>query len=134
MAKASSTVIADFDPRSPTLLRDPKYANADTDLTVETIRIHQDRLLRIIQRIHNPSRQIAVARNFCFKHNWITEEQYLVIYNTIIPAKSSNSRQALSSANDAIMDDDYSQNSASLTSVSFSSPSSPADGISAPGV
>ncbi|KAI8646189.1 hypothetical protein BD408DRAFT_429073 [Parasitella parasitica] len=55
MAKASTTIEADFDPLSPSLLRDPKYnGNNDIEfLQTEAIRIHQERLVRIVQRIRD---------------------------------------------------------------------------------
>ncbi|EPB81752.1 hypothetical protein HMPREF1544_11502, partial [Mucor circinelloides 1006PhL] len=72
----SSTLITEFDPCASSLLRDPKY-HQSTDssfLTSEATRIFQERLIRIVQRLHVPHVQLAVARDFCFTHQWITTD------------------------------------------------------------
>ncbi|KAL7310822.1 hypothetical protein PS15m_010266 [Mucor circinelloides] len=128
----SSTLITDFDPCASSLLRDPKY-HQTTDssfLTSEATRIFQERLIRIVQRLHVPHVQLAVARDFCFSHQWITNDQYRELYHCVYPDKAHKTDSSL--ANDDVhMDDTVSQNSATQPAASLTS-TSPADGVSAP--
>ncbi|CEP11268.1 hypothetical protein, partial, partial [Parasitella parasitica] len=93
MAKLSAKLLSDFDPLDPALLRDPKYVNIiiidESFLTSEATRIHQERLIRIVKRLYIPRVQIAVARDFCFTHRWITSDQYRDLYHVIYPNKGS---------------------------------------------
>ncbi|KAL9537395.1 hypothetical protein PS6_011746 [Mucor atramentarius] len=128
----SSTLIADFDPCASSLLRDPKYYQTTDSffLTSETTRIFQERLIRIVQRFHVPHVQLAVARDFCFSHQWITNDQYRELHHCVYPDKARKTDSSL--ANDDVhMDDTVSQNSATQSAASLTS-TSPADGVSAP--
>ncbi|CEP12138.1 hypothetical protein [Parasitella parasitica] len=133
MAKASTSVVADFDPLSPTLLRDPKYnGNIDTSfLQTEARRIYQERLLRKVQRVHGPSRQIAVARNFCFTHEWTTQNQYSRLYNLIKPAKHTSTSSQQSADDDHMNDATLSTNTVT-TNGTPANLNSPADAPSDP--
>jgi hypothetical protein len=129
----SSKQVLDFDPCAPTLLRDRKYANnSDTVfLKAEAERIHQDRLLRIAQRLHNPNVKLAVAREFCFKRHWISETNYQQIFSDIYPTKTP--KASSTPAKDDVTMDDALASQDSASQPSDTSPScSPADGVSAP--
>ncbi|EPB81903.1 hypothetical protein HMPREF1544_11354 [Mucor circinelloides 1006PhL] len=122
----SSKLLPDFDPCASNLLRDPKYTNITDSsfLQTEAVRIHQDRLTRIVQRIHNPHVQLAVAREFCFKRKWLPEATYKELYYDIHPDKTPKAPS--SSPRDDVAMNDASDNTDS------SNPISPADGDSAP--
>ncbi|KAL9538597.1 hypothetical protein PS6_011512, partial [Mucor atramentarius] len=132
MATIESTIIPTFDPCSPTLLRDPKYtACTDSEyLTSEATRIFQERLIRIVKRIHIDHVQLAVAREFCFQRHWLTTEQYHDLYQCLYPGKASKTSSS-STKDDVAMNDAPSDTTDSQTAASSTS-SSPADGVSAP--
>lgn len=70
-----AVVLSDFNPISPSILRDPKHqdlSDADKLLTVQEI--HHNRLLRALNRIRSPI-NLAVARSF-LQQEWITQAQY----------------------------------------------------------
>lgn len=126
MPELSSTLIPNFNQLDPSLLRNPKYANAidKTFLASEATCIHKW-LIRIIKSLHIPRVQIAVDRDFCFNHYWITSDQYRDLYHAIYPNKGSKA-----SSSDVPMSDTSGQHFISH-SVASSSSRSPADGVSA---
>ncbi|KAI8364974.1 hypothetical protein BD560DRAFT_402663 [Blakeslea trispora] len=63
-------LVSDFDPTSPSLL---------------PIEIHQNRLVNIALRVPVAQRKISIARSFR-KQEWITEEQFLQILQTVRPS------------------------------------------------
>ncbi|GAA5795123.1 hypothetical protein HPULCUR_000475 [Helicostylum pulchrum] len=61
LAQHQITPITDFDPLSPSILRDPKYKDMETALRVEVIaELHYQRSLQIVNRLRAPL-NIAVA-------------------------------------------------------------------------
>ncbi|KAI8384102.1 hypothetical protein BD560DRAFT_431348 [Blakeslea trispora] len=79
-------LVSDFDPTSPSLLRDPKYADyTESQRTATAIEIHQNRLVNIALRVPVAQRKISIARSFR-KQEWITEEQFLQILQTVRPS------------------------------------------------
>lgn len=101
MRDHSITPLETFDPIDKSTLRDLKYAEAtDEHLQEEVQRIHHERLMNIIKQIHRPMRQIAVARDFCFNKNWITNTEYSELFEAIKPT----SRQYAKDDTDTNMD------------------------------
>ncbi|CAO0803756.1 unnamed protein product [Mucor circinelloides] len=130
----SSTLIADFDPcASSLLLKDPKYHQTTgfSFLTSEAARIFQERLIRIVQRLHVLHVELAVARNFCFTHQWITTHQYRELYQCVYPEKAHKSDSPLAK-DDVNTGDTDSQNPTISPAASLTSSTSPSDGVSAP--
>ncbi|CEP17508.1 hypothetical protein [Parasitella parasitica] len=127
--------VTDFDPRSPSTLKDPKYRNSsdETFLQEEAVRIHQARLLNIVKRIHNVNRQIAVACHFCFVEHLISEVKYssTLLHSQLKPHKTRSTAAANPDDSTAEAEDQFTAPSNNLDSSSLST-SSPADGISAP--
>lgn len=125
--------ITDFDPRSPSNLKDPKYRTSSdqTFLQEEADRIYQARLLAIVKRIHEVNRQIAVARHFCFVEHWISEVQYSTLHSLLKPHKPRSTAATNPDASMAEAEAQFTAPSNTLDSSSRST-SSPADGISAP--
>ncbi|KAI8348818.1 hypothetical protein EDC96DRAFT_417879, partial [Choanephora cucurbitarum] len=57
--------IQDFNPTSPTLLRDPKFTeHTDAQRAAAATKIHQNRLINIALRIPIDQRKLSVARSF----------------------------------------------------------------------
>ncbi|KAK4514936.1 Nonsense-mediated mRNA decay protein 5 [Mucor velutinosus] len=134
MAKLpSSKLLNDFDPCAPSLLRDRKYTTNPDQAFVqaEATRIHQERLIRIVKRLHVPHVQLAVAREFCFKRQWLPESVYHSLYSAIYPDKSSKAI-ALSAQADVNMDDVPATQDSTTQPATSSTSISPADGVSAP--
>ncbi|CEP09385.1 hypothetical protein [Parasitella parasitica] len=135
-AKADVSPITDFDPLSPSALNDPKYTgSSDTDfLLSEAKRLHQDRLVKVVLRIHDQNRQIAVARDFYYGQHLISQDQFAELYASIKPSSRAQGRTRSAASPDALMTDAAASSLPSNTIISdTSSPAiSPADGLSAP--
>ncbi|KAG1034995.1 hypothetical protein G6F43_013315 [Rhizopus delemar] len=98
-AKAKVQPIEGFNPLSPDLLRDPKYASLpESDRAAKCTEVHQARLVRALQHIRESVRP-AVARSF-FVKDWITLDQYKEVMPTVTRAA-----RAAESTQDATMED-----------------------------
>ncbi|KAI8334055.1 hypothetical protein BD560DRAFT_340839, partial [Blakeslea trispora] len=72
-------LLQDFEPTSPTLLRDPKFDDAnEAQRTAAATEIHQRRLINIALRIPVDQRKLSVPRSF-LKQDWITNEHFATI-------------------------------------------------------
>ncbi|CEP08274.1 hypothetical protein [Parasitella parasitica] len=125
--------ITDFDPRSPSTLKDPNYRNSSgqTLLQEEADRIHQACLLNIVKRVHDVNRQIAVAHHFCSVEHWISKVQYSTFNLQLKPHKTRSTAAANPDDSMAGAEAQFTAPSNNLD-PSFLSTSSPTDGISAP--
>ncbi|KAI8973009.1 hypothetical protein BDB01DRAFT_808356 [Pilobolus umbonatus] len=69
------SLFGDCDPNDPILLKDPKFDSDPEEVRKQTaIMIHQNRLLKVIQRLRSPIR-LAVARSF-IAQDWITQADH----------------------------------------------------------
>lgn len=121
-----------FNPTDSANLHDPKFASCSPeDLKLEATRIFQDRLQFIIQRVHDSKRQVAIARDFCFRQKLLSETQYVALLKIIKPVKSNSDTQD----QDDVMTDVAAQfhfAQASQTDSPSNHGNNPADGSSAP--
>jgi hypothetical protein len=125
----SSVKVVEFNPIAADVFKDPKYANLnDTDRAEQALAIHQQRLIRLIQRLPTPVK-FEVARDFLSKE-WITNAQHQQA--TIDAAKdhqtSSHKRNNTGNDNDNTEDNNKDEN------MDIESTTSQADGQAAPSV
>ncbi|KAI8971205.1 hypothetical protein BDB01DRAFT_909638, partial [Pilobolus umbonatus] len=99
LSKYGITIDSNFNPLSPSILRDPKLATlSDSETTLKAAEIHQNRLIHIIKRVSNLPRQLAIARNF-LSSQWISQTQYDEVLTEIRPA-ASTTKQAPTTTKD----------------------------------
>ena len=106
-------LLQDFEPTSPTLLRDPKFDDAtEAQRTAAATEIHQRRLINIALRIPVNQRKLSVARSF-LKQDWITIGQFTTLVHTVrpptkptnpAPSTSTSSNMQLDSTTDSLAD------------------------------
>jgi hypothetical protein len=89
LTKRGIKLQTDFDPRSGSILKDPKYANETPDKRDEIAQeLHDAHLAKALTFIRGPAK-LAVARFFASK-NWITKEYLQEILNNELKTNNPN--------------------------------------------
>ena len=83
----------DFDPLSPSVLRDPKLASLTDDQKFDKLcNLLEVRLVAVINRHKNPTTRYSLARAFCLQ-NWIAKDKF----SSLFPPRSKPSPPSNSS-------------------------------------
>ena len=80
----------DFDPLSPIIIRDPKFASlSDIEKKQKVLDLVEKRLINVIKRTTNKTKQYSLARIF-LNHDWINNDQFASLFPSARPSATSS--------------------------------------------